>query len=84
MAEELIGLYEEEGLHAAKASGHSFAALAYNAAGDTKTAQWHAEFALDAGMVNSGSNTDADQMENLIKTPVAHWSYGVRRKHDEL
>lgn len=51
MAEELIALYEEEQLYAAKAVGHSLAALAYNAVGDTKVAGFHADFALDAGMV---------------------------------
>jgi hypothetical protein len=85
MAEELIKLYEEEELYAAKAIGHTFAALAYNAEGDTKIAQWHADLALDAGMVTSGpADGDAEQMKLIMEDPVAHWSYRVRARRDEL
>jgi len=84
MAEQLISLYEEEELHAAKATGHTFAALAYNAVGDTKIAEWHAEFALDSGMVNSGTDDDAEQMKKILEDPKKHWSYNVRARKDEL
>jgi len=84
MAEELIALYEEEGLWAAKAAGHTLAALAYNAVGNTKVAEFHADFALEAGMVNSGTDEDAEQMKLLLEDPKAHWSYRVRARKDEL
>lgn len=84
MAEELISLYEEERLHAAKATGHTFAALAYNAVGDSKIAEWHAEFALDAGMVNSGTDEDADEMKKLLEDSKGHWSYNIRNRKTEL
>jgi hypothetical protein len=85
MAEELIALYAEEGLYAAKAIGHTFAALAYNAVGNTKIAEWHADLALDAGVVNNGSpDEDAKAMKLLLENPVAHWSYKVRAPRDEL
>lgn len=84
MAEELISLYDEEGLHAAKATGHTFAALAYNAAGDAKMAEWHAEFALNAGMVNSGTGEDADEMKKMLEDPRTHWSYNARSRKSEL
>jgi len=83
MAEELIRLYEEENLYAAKATGHKVAALAYNAVGDTEAAQRHAKVALEVGMVSSGSDEYAEEMKILLKNPAAHWSWHVR-VHDEL
>ncbi|EHK98295.1 putative N-lysine methyltransferase SMYD2 [Glarea lozoyensis 74030] len=50
LALNLLSLYEKEHLHAAVGTGHMFAALAYNAVGDTKSAVKHAKLALDAGM----------------------------------
>jgi len=81
MAEKLLTLYEKEHVHAAKGTGHMFAALAYNAVGRTKEARKHAKMAIEAGMVNSGSQSredDAKEMEGLIKTPREHWSYMAR------
>jgi hypothetical protein len=54
MAEELIALYEKENLHAAKAPGHTLAAQSFNAVGNTRMARWHAEYALEAGMITVG------------------------------
>jgi hypothetical protein len=84
MAEMLISLYEEEHLHAAKATGHTFAALAYNAVGDKMMAEWHAELALAAGMVNSGPNDDVTAMEKLLDDPEGHWSWMARKPKAEL
>ena len=83
MAEELIRLYEEEHLDAAKATGHKVAALAYNAVGDVKNARRHAEIALEVGIVSSGSDEYAEEMKTLLRNPVAHWTYRVRG-HNEL
>ena len=84
MAEMLISLYEEEHLHAAKATGHTFAALAYSGVGDKMMAEWHAELALEAGMVNSGPNDDATAMKKLLEDPEGHWSWMARRPKGEL
>lgn len=83
MAEELIQLYAEENLHAAKATGYKVAALAYNAVGDVRTAQRHAKSALDMGIVSSGLDEYAEEMKRILANPVAHWSYRARG-HDEL
>jgi hypothetical protein len=80
----LISLYEEEHLHAAKATGHTFAALAYNAVGDKMMAEWHAELALEAGMVNSGPNDDERAMKQLLNDPEGHWSWMARKQTREL
>jgi hypothetical protein len=82
-AEKLIALYEEEGIHAAKGTGHMFAALAYNAIGDTNMGRKHAEKALEAGLVNnghiSGEQGDESEMKSLLSWPEGHWSFMARR-----
>lgn len=79
MAEELLALYEEEEVHAALGTGHMFAALAYNAAGEAKGAKKHAKLAIEAGMVNSGAvDGDREEMEALLRDPRGHWSWNVR------
>lgn len=79
MARELLKLYQEEGVHAALGTGHMFAALAYNADGDMKTAKKHAKLAIEAGMVNSGvKDGDREEMESLSSDPRHHWSYNIR------
>jgi len=83
MAEELIRLYEAENLHAARATGHKLAALAYNAVGDVTAARKHAEIALQVGMISSGSDEYGEEMKRILESPMAHWSYRVRG-HDEL
>ncbi|KAG0646390.1 N-lysine methyltransferase SMYD2 [Hyphodiscus hymeniophilus] len=83
-AEKLIDLYEEEGIHAAKGTGHMFAALAYNAVGDTAMAKEHAEGALVAGLVNNGhangEAADENEMKSLVDWPEGHWSFMARRR----
>jgi len=80
-AEKLISLYEEEGIHAAKGTGHMFAALAYNAVGDTHMAKAHAEQALKSGLVNNAlGDRDEDEMKDLLAWPEGHWSYMARRR----
>lgn len=81
MAEKLLGLYNEEHLHAAIGTGHMFAAYAYNALGNTEMAIKHAEKAIKAGMVSSGSAADDErEMRALLESPVGHWSYMRRAK----
>ena len=83
-AEKLIDLYAEEGIHAAKGTGHMFAALAYNAAGERDKAREHAEKALKSGLVNNGhangEAADESEMNNLLDRPEGHWSYMARRR----
>lgn len=79
MAEELLLLYEQEHLHAAKGMGHMFAALAHNAAGAASRAKEHAELALDAGVVSDGSKEEDERsMTQLKEFPTGHWSYMAR------
>ena len=85
LAEKLIKLYAKENLHAAKGTGHMFAALAYNALGEEgesmEKAKWHAQMAIDAGTVGSGDlGKDREEMRELIEKPKKHWSWGERRR----
>ncbi|RFU26743.1 hypothetical protein B7463_g9598, partial [Scytalidium lignicola] len=78
-AEELILLYEKEGIHAASGTAHMLAALAYNAEGRTTLAKWHAKIAVKDGVVYSGSDdVNATDMKTLIGNPESHWSYMAR------
>jgi hypothetical protein len=80
MAEELLTLYKAEHLHSALGMGHMLAALAYNAIGDTKKAKMHGRKAIEVGMVTSRSDdTDTDEVKALLRDPVAHWSFLVRK-----
>lgn len=80
MAEKLLYLYEEERVHAAKGTGHMFAALAYNAVGDVSRAKKHARLAVEAGMVSAGEKeADIGEMTALRENPSGHWSYLARR-----
>ncbi|KUJ13160.1 SET domain-containing protein [Mollisia scopiformis] len=81
MAEDLLLLYEEEHIHAAKGIGHMLAALAYNAEGDISLAKKHAKLALESGVVTDGSKeADENDLEAMRKSPKSHWSYLVRKK----
>lgn len=84
IAEKLIKLYARENLHAAKGTGHMFAALAYNALGEEgeamKMTKWHAQMAIDAGTVGSGEwEKDRAEMKGLIEKPKKHWTWGLRK-----
>ena len=82
ISEKLIELYEEEELHAAKGTGHMFAALAYNAVGDMNKAREHAEMAIKAGLVNggrpNGEAADKSERRSLLDWPEGHWSFSAR------
>jgi hypothetical protein len=81
MAEELISLYEEESLHAARATGHTLAVLAYNGIGDAKSAERHAKLALDSGMVSSGTDNEEEGMTKLLEDPGEPWSKKYCKLH---
>jgi hypothetical protein len=80
MAEKLLTLYKKEHLHSAIGMGHMFAALAYNAIGDTEKAKMHGRKAIEVGMVTSRSDdTDIVEVKALLRDPVGHWSYLARK-----
>ncbi|KAF8850985.1 SET domain-containing protein [Acephala macrosclerotiorum] len=80
MADKLLSLYEEEGIHAAQGVGHMLAALAYNANGDVSMAKKHARLALEGGVVTDGSRQkDEADLRALRESPNTHWSYLARK-----
>ena len=81
LAETLLELYEQEHLHAAVGTGHMFAALAYNAVGNTKSAVRHGKMAIEAGIMGNGSEeANAADIEALLHGPRDHWSYMARSR----
>ncbi|KAG9229945.1 putative N-lysine methyltransferase SMYD2 [Amylocarpus encephaloides] len=81
LAEHLLELYNKEHLYAALGTGHMFASLAFNAVGNVDMAFQHAEKALEAGMVSSGSVIDdVEEMKTLMKGPKVHWSFMARAR----
>lgn len=79
MALQLISLYEEEKVHAARGMGHMFAALAYNAIGDTSKAKKYARMAIEAGLIGSEEmERDVREMTALRARPREHWSFMIR------
>lgn len=80
MAEELLRLFEEEGVSAARGLGHMLAALAYNAVGDISLARKHARLGMQDGVVTDGSKeADENDLKELRNSPKTHWSYLVRK-----
>lgn len=70
-------------MHAAKGTGHQFAALAYNALGEEgeamEKAKWHAQMTIEAMSAGSGElEKDGEEMRMIIEKPKKHWSWGLR------
>lgn len=79
LAEELLALYEEEGVHAARGTGHMFAALAYSGDADMAAAHKHARLAIDAVMMVFGEKeANYLEMEALLEDARHHWSWNIR------
>jgi hypothetical protein len=81
LAEKMIQLYRKEGLDGFLDIPYGFAALAYNAIGDTKKAAKYAEQAREMILLKDGPWTQNLQIWNeLLKDPKKHWSYKRRQQ----
>ncbi|KAF1956303.1 hypothetical protein CC80DRAFT_413401, partial [Byssothecium circinans] len=79
VAEELLQMYRDEGLEGFMDIPYGFAALAYNAVGDTKKATIYAEKAQELILMKDGPWTPNLQIwRELLKDPRSHWSYKRR------
>ena len=79
MAEKMLQLYRKEGLEGFLDIPYGFAALAYNAIGESKKAEKYAKLAREAILMKDGSWTPSLQLWNeLLKDPKKHWSYRRR------
>ncbi|KAF2680049.1 hypothetical protein K458DRAFT_312782, partial [Lentithecium fluviatile CBS 122367] len=74
--ERLLQLYREEGLEGFMDIPYGFAALAYNAVGDTEMARKYAELAEEAVLMKDGEWAPNLRIWREVKgKPEGHWSY---------
>ncbi|KAF2120894.1 hypothetical protein BDV96DRAFT_641546 [Lophiotrema nucula] len=79
LAETVLSLYRREGLEGFLDIPYGFAALAYNAVGDSKEAEKFARLAQESILLKDGPWTPNMQIWNeLLKDPMKHWSYKRR------
>ena len=79
MAEELVGLYVDEGLEGFLDVPYGFAALACNAVGRAQEASVWAEKARSAVLMKDGKGADALRIwDSLLDSVEGHWSYRRR------
>ena len=72
----MIQLYEQEGFEAFMDLPYLYAALAYNAVGDSRMAMTYAELALQILHANDlGNGTNRAVLEGLAQNPEGHWSW---------
>jgi hypothetical protein len=85
MIERFIKLYEEERLHAKFAEAYELAALNFNYIGDDKRAKKYADFAVQAGIVEGGvESNDVVAMRIMAKDVKGHYSYRYTLKRRGL
>ncbi|KAJ4420308.1 SET domain-containing protein 5 [Gnomoniopsis sp. IMI 355080] len=87
-AEELVSLYEEEGLKTRIHEAYYRAAIEYNAVGASAKASRFAMLSILRGQMMAGFDRPfVEKMKELVKDPEKHWSWKFRpQEHviDEL
>ncbi|CAJ2502473.1 Uu.00g098670.m01.CDS01 [Anthostomella pinea] len=79
---EMVGLYEDEGLHTYLGNAYTRAALNFALFGEEERAREYAGMAVEALELEMGPGTgDARAMRILAEDPRKHWTWGKRRKH---
>lgn len=80
MAERLLKIYRKEGLEGFLDIPYGFAALAYNAVGNSKQAREYSERAIETTLMKDGPwNPNLGMLRDLVRAPEKHWSFGQRR-----
>ena len=80
LAEELLALYEDEGLQGRIGGAYTLAALNYALAGMEKETRRYATLAAETvGWEYGPQAKDAEAMRELASDPRKHWSWGKRR-----
>lgn len=81
LAEKMLQLFRKEGLEGFLDIPYGFAALAYNAVGDSKKAEKYAQQAREIILLKDGPWTRNMELWNeLIMDPKKHWSFQRRRR----
>lgn len=79
LAQELLGIYLDEGLEGFMDVPYGFAALAFNAVRDDETAVEYAKRAKELILLKDGEwAPNLAMMEDILRDPRAHWSFGRR------
>lgn len=80
VAEQLIALYEQEGLEGFMEDGFGFAALANNAVGNATKARHYAKLALQATVLKDGRRAhNLPVWSEFLADPKKHWSWRRRK-----
>ncbi|ORY06529.1 hypothetical protein BCR34DRAFT_590600 [Clohesyomyces aquaticus] len=81
LAEKMLQLYRDEGLEGFLDIPYGFAALAYNAVGDSNKAEKYAKAAQEAILMKDGPWTANMQIWNeMLENPKRHWSFRARSR----
>lgn len=83
-AEELVSLYEVEGLKTRIHEAYYRAAIEYNGVGDANQAVRFAMRSMLRGQMMAGVNRPfVEKMRELVKDPKKHWTWKFRIQEDE-
>lgn len=79
LSEQLLQLYHQEGLEGFLDVPYGFAALAYNAVGESEHAEKYASKAKEAILMKDGVwSQNLGLWNELLENPRKHWSYRRR------
>lgn len=82
-AEDLVSLYETEGLKTRIHEAYYRAAIEYNGVGDSNKAARYAMLSILRGQMMAGFDRPfVEKMKELIKDPEKHWSWKFRPSED--
>jgi hypothetical protein len=81
MAEELLQMYQDEGLEGFLDIPYGFAALSYNAVGEVGEAKRYAQLAKESVLLKDGKSAGSLGLwRDIIEGAEKHWSYLRRRR----
>jgi hypothetical protein len=79
LSEQLLSLYRQQGLQGFLDVPYGFAALAYNAVGESEKAAEYAEMAKESILMKDGAwSRNLGLWNELLEGPEKHWSYRRR------
>lgn len=83
MAEQLLRLYELEGLYTRLHEAYYRAAIEWNGVGDTTMAVKYATLSISRGQIMAGPDRPfIVNMRKLMEDPKGHWTWGFRQQKD--
>lgn len=84
-AEELVSLYEEEGLKTRIHEAYYRAAIEYNGVGESAKAGRYAMLSILRGQMMAGFDRPfIGKLKELLKAPEKHWTWNFRPQKEEV